>query len=86
MVPEEKGILEEMNSLTQSLFCSTEAAQRSFIFLQEGNCDSYLCVRFAWDNPFNLNDKIHIEILVEKLAMWLALSIDVENRAKNPAF
>lgn len=84
-VPGEEGILKEKDSLTQSLFCSTGAAQSSFIFLQEGNRDSYVHLYFAWNNPFNLSDKIHIRILGEKVAVWLALSIDVENRIKHPA-
>lgn len=44
-----------------------------------------MCLCFAWDNPFNLNDKIHIGIPGKKV-VWLALSIDVENTVKHLAF
>lgn len=42
-----------------------------------------MCLCFA---PFNLNDKIRIGILGEKVAVWLTLSIDMKNRVKRADF
>lgn len=52
--------------------------QHFFFFLQGANHSFYVCRCLACVNPFILNDKIHIGILGEKIAVWLALSIDVK--------
>lgn len=64
-------------------FTQQKQHKAALFFLQEGDRDSYVCLCFA---PFNLNDKIRIGILGEKVAVWLTISVDIKNRVKHPDF